>query len=179
MFSAGHEPKRGIDARSGKRPIRKWPQSALLDEHGNLLEHLAGQFFIAVEDRVHRHDVKRRIGPQRPERNARVLINVALADFDETAELGETREPHRDRLAGERIQDDVHALAIGQLHDRFGKIAAARVDDVLHAESLKERALARAAGRRDDFRAKMPGDLNRRHSDTARARVNENAFALA
>ena len=33
--------------------------------------------------------------------------------------------------------------------------------------------------RRDDFRAEMERDLDRRHPDAARARVDENAFALA
>ncbi len=101
----------------------------------------------AVENRVHRHDVKRCIVAQRPERNARVLIDVAFADLDETTELGETRETHRDRFAGERIQHHVHALAIGHLHDGLSKVAAARVDDVFHAERLEKRTFARAAQR--------------------------------
>ena len=132
-----------------------------------------------LEDRVHRDDVERRIAPQRPERNARVLVDVAFADLDEAAELREAREPHRDRLGGERIENDVHAAPVGQFHDGFGKIAAARVDHMLHAERLEQRAFGRAARAGDDFRAEVMRDLDRRHADAARARVDEDAFALA
>ena len=114
MFSAGHEPKRRVDAARGECAIWERPERALLDQVADLLEHLAGERFVAVENRVHRHDVERCIGPQRPERNARVMIDVAFSDLDETTELRETRETHRDRLAGERVEHHVHALAIGQ-----------------------------------------------------------------
>ena len=44
---------------------------------------------------------------------------------------------------------------------------------------LSKRAFARAAGGGDDFRAEVMRDLDRRHADAARARVDEDAFALA
>ena len=47
------------------------------------------------------------------------------------------------------------------------------------AERFEQRAFARAAGAGDHFRAEMMRDLDRRHSDAARAGVDENAFALA
>ena len=72
------------------------------------------------------------------------MIDVSFSDFDETTELGQTRKTHRDRLAGERIEHHVHALAIGHLHDGFSKVAAARVDHVFHAEGLEKRTFARA-----------------------------------
>ena len=101
-------------------------------------EHLPRQRFIAAEDGVHRDDVERRIAPERPERDARVLVNVAFADLDEAAELREAREPHRDRLGGERVENDVHAAPAGQFHDGFGEVAAPRVDHMLHAERLEQ-----------------------------------------
>ena len=58
MFSTRHQPKRGIDSRSGKRPEWKWSQRSLFDQPGNLFQHLTGQFLIAMENRVHGHNVE-------------------------------------------------------------------------------------------------------------------------
>ena len=123
--------------------------------------------------------MERRIAPERPERDARVLVNVAFADLDEAAELREAREPHRDRLGGERVENDVHAAPVGEFHDGFGEVAAPRVDHMLHAERLEQRAFGCAARRGDDFGAEVMCDLDRRHADAARARVDEDTFASA
>ena len=123
--------------------------------------------------------MERRIAPERPERDARVLVNVAFADLDEAAELREAREPHRDRLGGERVENDVHAAPAGEFHDGFGEVAAPRVDHMLHAERLEQRAFGCVARRGDDFRAEVMRDLDRRHADAARARVDEDTFASA
>ena len=133
---------------AGKERKGSGRERAFLHQPGKLAEHLARQRFIAAEDGVHRDDVERRIAPQRPERDARVLVDVAFADLDEAAELREAREAHRDRFGGERVENDVHAAAAGEFHDGFGEVAAARVDHMLHAERLEQRAFGRAAGAR-------------------------------
>src|SRR3954470_20830938 len=48
MFSARHETKCRIDARSRKRTIRKRPKHALFDQCGDFSQHLPCQFFVAV-----------------------------------------------------------------------------------------------------------------------------------
>ncbi len=45
------------------------------------------------------------------------------------------------------------------------------------SERLQQRALGRAAGGGDDFRAEVMRNLNRRHAHAARARVDEDALA--
>ncbi len=65
----------------------------------------------------------------------------------------------------------------GQFHHGLGEIAAARVDDVFHAERFEQRALGRAAGAGDHFRAEMLRDLHRRHADAAGAGMHEHALA--
>jgi hypothetical protein len=45
--------------------------------------------FVPVEDRFHGDDVERGIPAQSPQRDARVHVDVALADFEESAGLGE------------------------------------------------------------------------------------------
>ena len=91
VFSASHKPKRRIDSARRKSAKRQRPERALLDQVADLLEHLAGKRFVTVKNRVHRHDVERGIAPQWPKRNAGVLVDVSLADFDETTELRQTR----------------------------------------------------------------------------------------
>src|SRR5882724_6060636 len=108
-----------------------------------------------MENRVHGHDMEGSIVAKRTKRDARVLINVALADLDEAAELGETGETHRDCFPSKRVQNYIYSFAIGQLQNRFGKIAAPRVDHVFYSERFKQRAFARTARRGDDFRAIM------------------------
>ena len=132
-----------------------------------------------MENRIHGHDVERRVVAQRPKRDARVLVNVALADLDEAAEFGETGETHRDRFPSERVQNYIYSLASGQLENCLGKIAAARVDHVFDSERLEKGTLTRAAGRRDDFRTQVQRDLDRSHPNSTRACVHENALAIA
>ena len=178
MFAAGHQPKRRVDAaRRETRGYGSGRSAPCSTSSADLLEHLPGQRFVAAENRVHRDDMKRRIAPQRPERDARVLIDVAFADLDEAAELREAREPHRDRFAGERIEHHVHALASVSSMTASAKSPRRESITCFDAERLEQRAFARAARGGDDFRAEMMRDLDRRHADAARARVNEDAFA--
>ena len=135
VLAAGHEPEGRIDAARREGAKRQRTQRALLDQRRRVPPSIvAGQRFVAVEDGIHRDDVERGVAPQRPERDARVLVDVAFADLDEAAELREAGKAHRDGFAGERVEDHVHAAAVGEFHHRLREIAAARIDDVLHAE---------------------------------------------
>ena len=108
-----------------------------------------------MENRVHRHNVEGSVVPERAQRDARVLVNVALPDLDEAPELGEARKPHRDRFPGECVQHHIHALVVGQIQHRLSEITAARVDHVFHPERFEQSAFARAAGAGDDLRSEM------------------------
>ena len=96
---------------------------------------------------------------QRPERDARVLIDVALADLDEPAEFREAGEPHWYGFRSQRVEHDVDAVAPGQFHDRVGEIRAARIDDMLDAENLQQRALRGASGAGDDLGSEVVGEV--------------------
>src|SRR4029077_3094096 len=179
MFSACHETKCGIDAAGRKRPIRKRSQRTIFDQTTNVLQHLTGQSFITMKDRVHCHDMERSVVAERSKWDTRVLVNVAFADLDQATELGETRKTHRYLFAGQGVENPVYAFAIGELHHRLGKIAASRVDYVFDPERFKQRAFAWASGSGNDLRAEVQGDLDRGHSDSTRACVHEHALTLA
>ena len=125
---------------------------------------LAGQRFVTAEDRVHRDHMERRILPQRPKRDAGVLVDVAFADLDEAAELREAREPHRDRFAGERIEHHVHALPSVSSITASAKSPRRESITCFTPSVFEQRALGGAAGAGDDFRAEMMRDLDRRHA---------------
>ena len=80
--------------------------------------------------------MERGVFAQRPQRDARVLIDVALADFHKTSELREAGKPHRDGFCGECVEHHIHALAGGDFHHILREIRAAGVDDVGHAEDF-------------------------------------------
>ncbi|HEY2343848.1 MAG TPA: hypothetical protein VGH90_12480 [Chthoniobacteraceae bacterium] len=132
-----------------------------------------------MKDGVHRDDVERRVVAERPQRDARVLIDVAFSDFDEAAEFCKTRQTHRNRFAGECVQDDVDTFPISEVHYRLGEIAATRVDHIFDAKRFEQTPFAWAARTCDHLRSEVARNLDRRHSDSARAGMDENSFALA
>src|SRR2546423_14213126 len=179
VLATGHESEGRVDIERRESAERKRTQGALLHQIGHLGKHVARQRFVAGKDRVHRDDVKRCVAAQRSKRNTRVLINVAFADLDEAAELGETREAHGNRFASERVQDNIDATATGKFHDGFHKITAARVDHVFYAERGQQGALNWTARTGDDFRAEMMRNLDRCHAHATCTGVNKNALALS
>jgi hypothetical protein len=114
--------------------------------------------FVPVEDHFHGDDVERGIPAKSPQRDARVHVDVALADFEESAGLGEAGKPHRDGLCGERVEDDIRATAVGEFHHGLGEIATAGIDDVLDAERFQQRTLGRATSGCDDIMVDCLGE---------------------
>ena len=76
---------------------RAWPgksgkeraESAFFDKVRRLRRTSRASGLRRREDGVHRDDVKRGIRPQRPERNAGILVNVAFPDLDKPPELSQ------------------------------------------------------------------------------------------
>ena len=119
----------------------------------------------------------REIVLERQQADHPVLIDVGLADFEEPAIRPQDRQALGDRLAGQRIEHDVDALAIRVGENLLGERRRPAAVDVLHAERPQEFALLVAAGRGENFRAEMLRDLNRRQADAAGARVDQQPLA--
>ena len=179
VLACGHEPERGVRAARGERAEGQWPQGAGLDEGRDFAQQLARQFLVSRKHGVHRDHVEGRVAAQVPHGQLRVLVDVALADLDEAAEFREAGKPHRDGLGGERVEHDVHAASAGEFHDPLGEVAAARVDDMPDAHGREQRALVRAAGRRDDFGPEVLRDLDGRHADAPETGMHQNGLAFA
>ena len=70
----------------------------------------------------------------------RVLVDVAFADLDEAAEFRQAGKSHRNRLGGERVQNDVHAAPARQLHDCVGKIRRGASPSTCFTPSVSSKA---------------------------------------
>ena len=109
--------------------------------------------------------------------HARLVPEVGLAQFQEPSALAQHGEAGRDRLAGERIEHQVDALAAGRFADLIGKIERAGIHHVLDAQRLQVLAFPRAAGGGEDLRADLPGNLDRGQSHAAGGRVDQHPLA--
>ncbi len=76
-----------------------------------------------------------------------------------------------------RIDHQIDALAVGQLHDRLGDVAGAVVDTVIHAERLQTFEPFVTRGGCEYGRARALGQLNRGYADAARARLHQYRLA--
>jgi len=63
VLAAGHEPESCVNSACRECAEGQRRELAGFDEFSELSEHLSREFFVAMEDRVHRHNVKRGIPP--------------------------------------------------------------------------------------------------------------------
>ena len=114
---------------------------------------------------------------ERAQTDARVLVEIALAQFEEATKGLQHAEVAVDRLAGQRVQDHVDSLATGDSEDLIGRTKAARVENVLDAQQTQKVALLIGAGRGEDLRPAPLGDLDRGDADAAGGAVNQDCLA--
>ena len=147
-----------------RRPI-SWNSDG---DHGRLLPHRP----------VEVDGDERQVLLERPHAQPAVHVNVALADLQEPAVVAEDAQALGDRLAGERVQDHVDALAVGLLHHLVGEGQRPRVHDVLDADRLQEVSLLGRPGGGEDLGPRPLGQLDRRQADAAGRRVDQDPLTL-
>ncbi|GJD01543.1 hypothetical protein ColKHC_10368 [Colletotrichum higginsianum] len=67
---------------------------------------------------------------------ARVGEEVGLADLEEPAELGQAVPRHAEELAGEGVEHDVDAAAVGGPHDGLGEAGVSAAEDVVLGDAV-------------------------------------------
>ena len=87
----------------------------------------------------------------------RVLIDVALADLEEAAVIGEGGHPRADGLAGQRVEDHIDAAAIRSLEHLVGEVERPRVHDAVDPERPQVLAFRGRAGGGEDLGPDMAG----------------------
>ena len=115
--------------------------------------------------------------PKRLQAKPSVLVDVALANFEEAAVVGQNRYPARDGRARQRVEDQVHAAPEGASHDNLGEVERTRVGNALDSQRLQILALLGRAGGRKDLGASVPCQLNRRQANAAGCRMDQHSLA--
>ena len=106
-------------------------------------------------------------------------VDVALTDLQESAVRAQCRKALGDRLARQRVEHDVYAVAVGGGQHLVGERQGPRVRDVLDAECTQVLSFLRGASGGVHRRAQPARDLDRRKTDATGRRVDEDALAMA
>ena len=114
---------------------------------------------------------------ERPQPNPAVLIEVAFAEFEETAKRTQRIDTAHHRFTGQRVEHDIDTRALRALANFIGEGEAARIEHVIRAEQTHEFALLTAACGSKDFRTEMPRKLDRRDTDAARCAMHKHTLA--
>ena len=112
-----------------------------------LFKHLANVVGSLAQHAV---QVDGRIGQvvlERQQTNHAVLIDIDLADFQESAVGAKHRQASCDGIAGQRIQYHVDSLPFGDVHDLVGKFKRPRVHDMGHTERPQDIRVSRRCPR--------------------------------
>ncbi|SKT06975.1 Uncharacterised protein [Mycobacteroides abscessus subsp. abscessus] len=105
--------------------------------------------------------MERQISPEREQAQPGVAVDIALADLDEAATEGQQFHSGPLRGAGERIEHDVHTVAIGVATDQLGEVRAARVVHMFYTPAAQQVSPLRAARGGVDLRSGRTCDGNR------------------
>jgi hypothetical protein len=108
-----------------------------------------------------------------------VLVDVALANFEEPTVRCERFEALPDCRSCERVEDKVNAPSICRCTDLVGKVECSRVEWTLDAQCSKKLSLLFAAGSRENSGAGETCNLEGREPDTPGRGVNENRLSGA
>ena len=108
----------------------------------------------------------------------RVLFDVPLADLDETSVRREDVPAAPQRLAGQAVEDDVHALAVGEAQDLIGEVQGSRVEHVPNPLRAQVGTLLLVAGSGEDLGSDHARHGDRRLANTARGEVDEHLVTL-
>src|SRR5690625_2639457 len=99
----------------------------LPEELHHLAEQPAGELRTMCQKLVRIDAVEGDVLAEGPQAQTAAAVEVALAELQEAAEGSQDLQAALHGLAGQRVQDDVDALAAGDLHDLVGKLEAAGI----------------------------------------------------
>src|SRR5271167_4490814 len=136
-----HAAERFASSRDREDPMRQRDKNALLEKRSELGEKLAGERRAVDQQSIDIDPKELDIIAERLQSDFAVGEEVPLPELDETPVGPEDREAFVDCLPGDRVQDDVDTLAIGNLADVVREGKRPRVDDVLRPEPAQKLAL--------------------------------------
>ncbi len=111
--------------------------------------------------------------PERAQAHTGPGVEVALPELEEAAERPQQLQTSLHRLAGDRVQHHVHALAGGEAPDLVGEALVPGIQHVVRAVRGQERPLGRRSGRGEDDGAPMLGVLDGGEANSPRRTVDQ------
>ncbi len=102
-----------------------------------------------------------------------VVVNIAFPEFDESSIGCEYFETPRDELAGQRIQNNIDAASVCDLHDAGGEIERSGVEDVGDADRAQIVGFLARSGGRNDIRTCPAGNLDGGQANSTGGGVNQ------
>jgi len=129
-----HAAERFGGARDREDPIWQRDKNALIEERSKLGEKLAGESRAINQQSIDIDPKELDIIAERLQSDFAVSEEVPLPELHETPVGPEDRKALVDRLPGDRVEDNVDTLAIGNLTDVIGEGERPRIDNVLSPE---------------------------------------------
>ena len=168
----------GVDA-IGDRPdaVRQRGQLPAGHAPDDVPQHRAEERRPLTDHAVEVDGEEREVLAERQQAQPGVLIDVPLADLEEPAVIGEAGDPPRDGLAGQGVEDHVHAPAAGAPEHLVGEVERPRVHDALDPERPEVLPLLGCTGGGEDLGPGAAGQLNSRQADAARRRMDQDALS--
>ena len=174
MLGVGHALKRPPDVREREDAMRKRSEFALSEQ----VEHPSDLDGHLLRTQAHRvENQKRDVLAKHRHSQISVLVDVAFADLDESAVFGQNGDALGNRLAGQRVQNQVDSLPAGASHHLVGENERARVHDVLDAQGVEQIAFFGSARRGEHFRPGQLRQLQCRQAHTPCCRVDQHALS--
>ena len=107
------------------------------------------------------HTVEGQVATEGEQTHPGVAVDILLPDLHEPAAEGQQFHTGPLGGTGERVQHDVHAVAVGVFEDLLGEIHSARIVDIVDAHPTQHLAALAGAGGGVDLRPGKPGDSDR------------------
>jgi hypothetical protein len=171
--------ERVLDPGGRVHRVRQRPVVAVLQPFGDLGQQQSAVF---EPPRVGQHgvevdDEEGDVAVEGPHGQWLVGVDVTLAEFDEPATGAQCFQAPVDRLPGQRVEDHVDPLALGDPQGLIGEVEGAGVQYVLDAECTQEVALGGAARGGDHGGAHEACALEGGEPDPTGSAVHEHGLA--
>ncbi len=106
------------------------------------------------------------------------IADVGLAHLEEAAAAGQQLQRGVDVIPSQGVEDDVDALALGELEELVPEVEIARGGDVVLGDAgLAQDVPLGGAGGGEDLGAEVLGELDRGHADAAGPGVDQHPLA--
>ena len=157
--------------------VRQRVQDALLEQLHHVPEQASGQVRTLAHQLVSVDAEVADVVAERAQADTGVLVEVALAQFQEAAERFKDSQVTVDRLTCQRIEHDVDTTSARHCQHLIGICQRAGIENVLDAQQAQEVALFVTAGGGVNLGTAPFGNLNRGNTDTTRSTVDQDFFA--